>query len=364
MAHEIANINGIDLFMSYGTAWHGKGIVRDSLFSRADVIESGIVPTIEHRQVTAIVGGASVIVPDVNAIIVSVAGQESVLGSCMASDARPIIQPSDWLEMLEAVFSKFGAKFSSVGSLYNGETFFVSAQMQGGYQIMGDDHIWHLNALDNFSGKTRARFFGSSIRQVCENTAKEAWSEGFEKVSFIHRGKDEMKNRVNDAMASFEAIILNHPKNVELLRQSTQIGINPVVAIDSVLDACLGAPGLNINIRSQEAKTPSKTALDRCSLLGLSDSDSVAKMQTLVGKQIIKRQSVIDAILENYHSETCATARGSVYSAYQAVTEYANYGIASKKTDRQSGNDFLSLANGKGAYLTNAAWSNLIALAV
>lgn len=360
----ISNVKGLNLFMSNGAAWHSKGMEVDSLFTLEDIREvfPELLYEVEHRPVYAQVGGEQVKIDGVNAIIFkgNFGGLpfEKFFESCSASDTRPIMQPAEILTMLEDAFKEFGAKFSSVGSLYNGETFFVSAELPNGFQICGDDHTSYLNAVDNYSGMGRQKLFSSDFRVVCKNTAKAAWESSQSKFQLNHTLN--MKSKVESLILGFREIVANRPAAIELLRQSTKYAIAPSVAINRVLDAIFGAPGLNINVKLSEMADVRNAAVNRAISL---KSNEIDKIEKLIVKQVAKRQSVFDAIMENYDSATCQTERGSAYSAYQAITEYANFGIESKKTDRQAGNDFMSLADGKGATLTDAAWNQLIAAA-
>lgn len=364
---KLSNVNGKNLLMSFGPAWHGKGLNFSRLFSLSDIVEHfpELLYTIEHLPCFSYIGGELTQINGVNSIVFSSTDgngnkYQKFFEARSASDKRPIIQPVEALEMLETIFAKFGAKLSTVGSLYGGETFFVSAQMVGGYKVMSDDHIWNLNYLDNFVNLAGLAFFGSDTRIVCRNTAKSSWQSGFQKTKIIHKG--DIKSRMTDAMQAFEKIIALHPKHVELLEASAHRMVNHYSVIDRVLDACLGIGGLNVNISSDEMRDIPAAAAARANALGLSSRDDVARMEVLLGKQFKKRNSVVSDILTRYESSTCETARGSAYSVYQALTEYANYGLESKNTDRADGNQFLSLASGKASLLNDAAWNLVVAV--
>lgn len=359
--HKISNVMGKNLFMSNGKAWHGLGMTVDSLFDFNDVREvfPELLYTIEHRPCYADVAGERVQITGVNAVVFVGESDgvpfEKFFESRSATDTRPIVQPAEWMQMLEDAFTKFGAKFSSAGSLYDGETFFVSAELPEGFSICGDEHLSYLNAVDNYTGMARAQLFGSSFRVVCRNTAKAAYASSENRYAMNHTVN--MIDRVESLVLGFQDIVASRPAAIELLRLSASRIINPSIAINRVLDSIFGFPGLNINVTSAEMADVRGAAVNRAIVLKSSDVDKIEK---LVVKQIDKRKTVFGKIMDNYYSDTCKTERGSAYSAYQAITEYANYGLGTKKTDRQAGNDFLSLANGKGASLTDAAWANLI----
>lgn len=362
--HKIANVDGLNLFISYGSAWHGLGRETDSLFDLTFIREvfPEMLNTIDHSPCWADVNGERVLISDVNAIIFRQPnGQEKFFESRSANDSRPIIQPEELLTMLEDSFKRVNAKFSSVGYLYGGETFFVSAELAEGFSIAGDEHKSYLSAIDGYTGLQTLKLFGSAQRAVCANTCRSTWSASTDKFQLNHTG--DLKSRVEQLVLSFKAIVDARPKAIELLNQSTAIQINPSVAINRVLDSIFGIAGLNVNVTLAESLDVTAAAQKRLYAIGNKTDFSPidhTKMVGLIGKQISKRQSVFDSIMNNYESTTCQTARGSAYSAYQAITEYANYGIASKKTDRQQGNDFLSLATGKGGELTDAAWNALV----
>ena len=361
MSHEISNVGGLNLFMSNGKAWHGLGMEVDSTFTFSDILEKfpELIYEIAHRNVFAEVGGVNVKIDGVNAIIFK--GKfngvpfEKFFESRSAADDRPIIQPADSLTMLEDAFGKFGAKFSSVGSLYNGETFFVSAELPQGFSVAGDEHISYLNAVDNFTGMAGYQLFSSDFRVVCRNTARAAWLSSANRHQLNHTG--ELSARVGQLITSFEQIIALRPAAIALLQASALRQVSPSAAINRVLDSVFGAGGLNINVTLAESLDVRQAAVNRAIEL---KSTEIDKIEKLIVKQVAKRDTVFSKIMENFESPTCETARGSAYSVYQAITEYANFGLSSKKTDRQAGNDFLSLASGKGATLTDAAWNGLI----
>ena len=343
--------------MSNGRAWHGLGMEVDTNFDLADIKETfpQLIYEIEHRPCFATVGGENVRIDGVNAIIFKNEGFEKFFEARSATDDRPIIQPVETLNLLEDTFKEFGAKFSSVGSLYDGETFFVSAELPAGFEVCGDDHLSYLNVVDNFTGMAGYQMFSSDFRVVCRNTAKAAWLASDKRFQLNHTG--EMSSRIEQLALGFREIVAQRPKAIEMLRNAAAYAINPSIAINRVLDAVFGAPGLNINVSALEMADVRMAAVNRAIELKTSEVDKIEK---LIIKQVNKRNGVFDKIMSNYESKTCETARGTAYSAYQAITEYANFGIESKKTARQAGNDFLSLATGKGACLTDAAWNNLI----
>lgn len=365
--HKIANVNGLNLFMSHGAAWHGLGRDVDSLFTLEDIQSEfpELLYEIEHRECYADVAGERIKIDGVNAIIFKSKDAngdsfEKFFESRSATDERPIIQPVELLTMIESAMKGFGAKFSSVGSLYGGETFFTSCELPSGFSIAGDDHKSYLVAIDGYSGMQCLQLMGSDHRAVCRNTCRSAYAGSKNKFSLNHTGN--LSSRVEQLILGFQSIIAARPAAIELLRLSTERTISPSVAINRVLDSVFGVPGLNINVTLAETLNVTQTAEQRLFALDKTSYSPIehAKMVGLIGKQIAKRDSVFNSIMNNYESDTCKTARGSNYAAYQAVTEYANYGIKSKQTDRQAGNDFLSLATGKGGELTDAAWNALV----
>ena len=354
--HEISFVDGLNLFMSHGKAWHGLGWEVDSLFQLEDIREifPDLLYEIEHRPCYADVGGERVQIDGVNAVIMKMNGFEKFFESRSATDERPIVQPEETLDMLETAFSKFGAKFSSVGALYGGETFFVSAELPEGFSVAGDDHLSYLNAIDNFTGMQRFQLFSSTFRTVCRNTARAGWESSTKKTALNHTAN--MKLRLADIIAEYEAIVAARPAAIELLKNATKVMVNPDSWINKVLDKVVGAAGLGIGISAAEMIDLELAAKIR---FPNANPDELIKAANLLRKQKDKRETAFADILDRYHSNTCETARGSMYSAYQAVTEYANFGLKSRNTDRQAGNDFLSLANGKAAVLTDTAWEML-----
>jgi len=357
--HKIANVNGENLFMSFGSAWHGKGATTDSLFNLAFIRENkpNLLSEVIHRPCKAEVNGEEILISNVNAIIFHQPdGTEKFFEARSAIDSRPIVQPEEWLQMLEDVFGSFGAKFSSVGYLYGGETFFVSAELPEGFSIAGDEHKSFFNAVDGYTGFQTSQIFGSQERCVCRNTVRANWESSQNKFSLNHTGN--LRSRIDQLMLGFKAIVAARPAAIALLERATTVAISPSVAINRVLDSIFGEAGLNVNVTLEECGNIELAAQKRLKI-GYT-SIEYAKMVGLVGKQVAKRDKVFADIMANYESDTCKTARGSAYSAYQAITEYANFGLASKQTDRQAGNDFLSLANGKASALNDAAWNVLV----
>jgi hypothetical protein len=353
---KIANVDGLNLFLSNGKAWHGKGWTVDRNFTLQDIqdIFPDLLYNVEHRPCFSDVNGERVQITDVNAIIMKMNGFEKFFESRSATDSRPIVQPVETLEMLETAFSKFGAKFSSVGALYGGETFFVSAELPEGFSVCGDEHISYLNATDNFTGMQRFRVFSSFFRVVCRNAARAAYNCSTNKSATNHTG--DMKTRVTDIIAEFECLVAAQPAAIALLQQSAAVHVCPELFVNKVLDSVSGQAGLGINVTLAETFDTLAAARNR---FPKANADELEKAESLIVKQIAKRDVVFKDILNRYNTVTCNTARGSVYSAYQAVTEYANFGMKSRETERQAGNDFLSLADGKGARLTDAAWHQL-----
>lgn len=352
--HKIANIGGKNrLLLAKTSAWHGLGTVAnlDEIKTVDDLKREfpWIFAKYSHSEAVCMAGDEPVTLKGVLGLLCQFPDMEKpvVLGGFPADKERPIIQPEQHIEMLIEAFREFGSEISSMGYLFGGKRFFASAEMAR-FDVAGDEVCQFVNLLDGYYGDQAYCLTGNDFRQVCLNTVKLAHKNGKRMIRLKHTKnmKTDLKKLVKELTgwkAGFESI-------QETMKEFPKVKTDVSDFVGTILDRV--SSKLNVAKSTDSVKN-----------LELDDFETVEAYADAVKKTdkgIKRRKSVIDEILNNYESPTCETERGSVWSAYNAVTEYGTHGYRTNSGDYQADREIIktidpSVIGNRGDVIQQAA---------
>lgn len=316
--HAIPTINGKPMIVTYGQSWHGGGTVVDSLFSKENLLEIRPDMACEYSHVGAgiIVDGVAHDISGVLGLVMDFDGHKIVHPDGFpARDSRPIFQPEEHLDMFELALKKFDAKLTSVGYLFGGTRFFVSAELGRTDIVPGDPVLNFVNLVDDYIGRHALQMGANDHRIVCKNTAQAAMSSG-QKWAKIKHTKNA-KTRFNEILQSLLDWSNAYEIRNEKLKSFSQCQLDSKEVIDYV-NSVLDATADKMNIAETTETVDSVIQ---------SEFDSVEKYASAVkkmAKKIERRENLRDSILNRFESETCSGS--SLWSIYNAITEEATHG--------------------------------------
>lgn len=340
------------------SAWHGLGInVRDVMNSKEAMTQGNLNVTVLKTPLEF--KGED----DLYHVAEGLFGLRYVESSeilyAPITDRYQPIQNKDAFDFMDGVAGEFGAKYEAVGAINGGRKVFLLMHMPNqSFSVNGDDRSEAYVLLTNTHGGEAAWCFGTNERTVCANTVRRAMGGKKKGISLRHTGN--IQNKISAARQALGLAVKGFNEYKETAEAMTQAKVVPVKYFDVVLDDFL-------------AFTEAEEALRRGNLLEAVTLQTEAERK-LTEKSLetkLKRKDLLlDQMLEAYGRETNAVngMRGSVWAAYNAVTEVTSHG----KTDLKQSRDplkrrekrFESIIDGERDDLAQAAYQQAVALAV
>lgn len=231
-----------------------------------------------------------------------------------------VIQNRDAWRFLDKVVAGAGARYDAVGSIYGGRQMFVSVHMPAhAYKINGHSHIDpYILFFKRNDGTGCDVAFGTEVRAECANTSRLAIAgRGNKGVAIRHTGDIDAK--IEDArkalgltLKTFEA----HKEEAQALA-STPMPVGFTLYANAILDAALDIT------EAQVKQGPDLLAQAVARTKADADLDALRKS---FQRKINNREGILEDILERWDSKTQDGIRGSLYGAYNAVSESADHG--------------------------------------
>lgn len=244
----------------------------------------------------------------------------------VVTDAYEVIQNAALFDMLDRVVNDVGAHIETAGVTGNGESVWAMSKHSVFEPVPGDEIISYTLATTRHDGSGAGRFLGCGQRVVCANTQAVALGNGKNRgIRITHRKNwKQVADAAILALRQTEDAVEKYAETLEVLARTEAPLANYVNdVLDTVLDitnadAIKGADALAAAVATTEAERElASKRFDR---------------------QINRRVSVLEDILERYESET-NTRRGSLYGAFNAVTESFEHGNAAFKTRGRNSDD-------------------------
>ena len=326
MSDEISEIEGeveMAFLESEGNCWHGKGIP----------LHDGATPD-EWKQATRMglwtIDSAPVLFYD-NATEQVIAYDKSKV--LYRSDTKlplstvgagyKVVQPAEVIDFFSEVIEKMGFEMCTAGVLFGGRKFWAQANIGREVNILGKDRvagkILLSTACDGSLATTGAY---TTTRVVCNNTLQMALNGNFDRVKIPHSvqfNADQMKEQLGLANDSFT-------EWAGLAEAMAHTGITDAKAYDYFANT--------FQIYTDEDKR-----------LHLDDRLQIAAKSKIVA-------SCYELFSGEGKGSQLASAKGTVWGALNAVSEYSDHRRATKTEDARIDSAWFGAYNG----FKNVAW--------
>lgn len=314
MSHNLSMVEGKARMMYVGDEpWHKLGTKLDNPATAAEAIAAANldyqVELVEMQTVTGlpIVGRKATVT------------EGKVLG--VVSDQYRVIQNRDAFGFFDSAIGEGRAVYETAGALGDGERIWIMAHLPETIRIKGDDIVERNLVLTNsHNGQSALRMYFTPIRVVCQNTLMLSLQKMEQSISIRHIGDTKTK--------------------IEIAREA------------------LGLADKFFGEFSEAAKAMTEEQLT------VSQLD--AFVETLFpkpedGRSSTKRDNAV-AMVEHLFVEGRGNGDGSLWSAYNAVTEYADYHLTVQGVQKDPSKKVKSVLFGGAAALKMKAWNSAMAL--
>ena len=327
--HNLATgTNGrIAVVVAQKPAWHCLGTFVDRCLSGAEALRLGAIDyTVEKVEAKIQFGDKTISDTGFYGIVRTDTGELLNTGRAVGGRYTEF-QNAELADMLDEIIEG-GAEIETAGALGNGSTVWFLAKMpEYAEPVDGDVLESYIMGTTTHDGTGSIRFLPTSCRVVCQNTHRIAIGEHKTKgIAFRHT-----KNANIRAKQAQEALNLSRKRFELFSEQAEQLakvslvtaGVDEEGLFQRIMDAQFGekkianVPFIQENIDSGKIET----TIDR--ILNTGEREKAEKQYR---RAIKERRSLLDDILERHNSETCEAAHGTLWSAYNAVSETADHG--------------------------------------
>lgn len=315
MAHNIFE----NRMFCVGKAWHEVGQRVDKELTSAEAIKaSGLDYTLEKRPLFCDNNGENVIAENKMAIYNPI--NNKIIG-IVSDNKYKIIQNIEAFDFFDNVVKTGEAVYNSVGALGNGEKIWLLAKLPSNMLYFGNQDIVekYLLLTNSHDGKESLYMYFTPIRVVCQNTLNASLKDRSDGISIRHCGNIEAK--------------------VKTAREALGLALDFYTNLEA----------------NFKAFTEKKLTKDDCekyfdSVLEINENEDDNSTHKINARDNIK------ALAERGKGTDIEGVKGSLWGAYNAVTEYADH----YKTVR--GNRMESLLFGSGAELKKRAFNEALVL--
>lgn len=263
------------------------------------------------------------------------------------------IQNAEGFAFLDGVMGEFGAKFHTAGAIFGGEKVWMQCELpRQGFEVAAGDAVQAFATFTNpHDGSGKAWCFPTTNRIVCANTFRTASKEREKGLGIRHTGDVKAAIKESRQVLGLAVEEIDQFKDAASVMARTACdapaffeGLLDVVMKVTAADALKGADALASAVARTEAQREFETK----------------KFQA----EIDRRKGVLDDILARYDGARCGVAglRGTAWSAFNAVTEYADHnqpkrqvGTAEQRLSRR----FESVINGDADRVKQTAYELL-----
>ena len=304
-------------------AWHGLGATVDGLLTAAEALTAAKLEWAVEKKPIQVCGGKKI--PDMYATVRN--DDQSVLG--IVGDAYNVLQNADAFSFFDTIAERGDAIYETAGSLFGGKKIFITAKIPGLISVgngedLSEKYVLLTNSHDG-TAAVQAKIIVTRV--VCNNTLTAALREGGKAVSIRHSAL--MHDRL--AVASNLLGIAN--KNFQQMEES-----------------------FNAFQRHQMNDAEIKNYLLRCFNIAPVKGDQQFKDQE---SDVKKEARAIGQILDLHEGgKGSDMARGTLWGAFNAVTEWTNHYRTYKEHDggnSKADNKLNSIWFGQSALLMDRA---------
>ena len=325
----------VNLFVAGEPAWHGLGVhLNKAVKSKQAIEHSGLGYSVSKRQAYY----------DHKGQLREAEGQFSIVRddtgdflSGVGSRYTPI-QNREAFEMLDQVIGEHHAYYEAAGALHNGKSIFILARFpEGDFAVDGSDEVQSYILATNTHGYGKAYIFATNIRVVCANTLRQAMRGKEKGIGIAHTGNISGKIAEARRAVGIAAHRFEEHKNEALAMATVDIDCRGY--FEAVLDRVL-------DVTQAQLEVGVSSLLD--TMIGIDESNRDIEAAR-IERMFNARTSILSDIIERYDSERCDVGRGTAWSAFNAVTESADFGLLGGRyvgKDRES-NRFESIIGGR-----------------
>lgn len=309
MAHNINRNNGKDSIVWAGeTPWHRLGTKLPEAFTAAEALQHGGLDYTVEKVGLQTVDGAKV----PNRFALRRTDTKAVLGVC-AGMYQPL-QNRDAFAFFDGAFGKDKARYEVAGVLGAGERVWLLAKLPGEFEAVKGDAVSKFLLLTNgfdTNEPVRARF--TPVRVVCQNTLSLALGQTASEVRVQHIGNVKAKLEIAGNLLRSAGVYFNETQ--DLFRGFAKYGMKQAELSGYFAEVITGDRSANVN-----------------------------ELHPVTRNRILKVQE----LNETGVGHEIKGVRGTLWGAYNAVTEYVDHFKTSE--------DLGYLVDGGGAKLKQRAF--------
>jgi len=313
-------------------AWHTLGKLVSRPMNGTEALElSGTDYTVSKQPTFIVDCNGEKIETGAFSMIRDDTGEILNYGSSVGQNYREF-QNAEMVEFLDELISS-GLEIVTAGATCGGAKVWYLAKNPLAIEVADGDTVDpYVLITAAHDGSGQVRIFATSDRVVCHNTRTQALRNGRGK-GFAMRHTSGMKSKLPEARRALGYVKQSHEQYREQAQTlaKTQLSVSET---DDYFAGCLDSI-LDVTIADQQltgAGIKDNSVLD--SILEISSADERIKAEKSYRKQVKRRESALDSILERHESERCngiKSIEGSAWSAYNAVNEWTQHGDAAKQ---------------------------------
>ncbi len=300
--------------------WHGLGVQVPAELNASEAIKAAGLDWKVEKKAVRVDGGE--IIADTFATVRT--DRNEVLG--VVGDVYRPLQNSEAFSFADGIIQEKGAVYHTAGSLGHGEKVWVLAKLDGVCQIKGDDIVEKYLLLSNsHDGSSGVRVCLTPIRVVCQNTLNQA---------------------------------IKGAENLFKIRHTASMGDKVTAA-----RTALGLANKFFAEFEEKARAMASTAVNA---QGLTEYLKLSGFDVEADKGRAKGQiDDLTRLFESGQGQNLAGAKGTVWGAYNAVTEYLTHERGTRitngyKTEQEA--RLNSLWFGSGQAVNQKAWNAALTL--
>lgn len=332
-------------FFAGKPAWHGLGVTVDRAATSVEAIKlAGLDWTVEKVQNSYTWKGIEH-KSDSHTVLRGDTGAK--LGT-VGARYQPI-QNAQAFDFIDSVLGEFGARYETAGSLYGGTRVWMLVKLpKASFTVNGDDRTDAYGLFSNcHDGSGAGWFFPTTVRVECANTQRQAIAgKGAAALKIRHTGS--IKSKIEDAKQALGLAVKTIGAYAEKAEAMVAARVDARAYAASVLEAALG-------ISDEQARLGAEALADAM--------DATEEEAKTLAATIEKRNTMLDDILERYESTRCRPA-GSVWAAYNAVTEHANHAKPAREAKdamTRASRRFENVLTGEADALSQIAYTQAVA---
>lgn len=328
MSHNICDKK---IFYTGEKPWHGIGTeLQNPATAEEAIVAAGLDYEVRLKNVHFVnQDGNRVEVPDYFASVRYDKGEEIPL-SVVGARYR-VVQNKESFDFFDAVVGERQAIYHTAGALGQGERIWLLAKLPKDLILFNDDRVEKYLCLTNsHDGKSALRVYFTPVRVVCQNTLNASLQDAHQGISIRH------------------TVNANH--KISEARRILGLSLKFYEGFDETVKAFAGKQLQHHQVESY---------FDRVLGFGsrVPDRDEASTRKLNIRKELFR-------LHEEGRGSDLPGVRGTVWGAYNAVTEYADWFQTFRNAKEDPSNRLRSIWFGASAALKERAYEEAVALLV